>query len=212
MRRLFIRGKSAMLFPFLLFSILSCSGPEKPAEYFPLIDGATYVYNHGESRRVVSFYKKENQYDLYKVMNFVNDTAFVMVDYYIQTDSTVFWYGFRSLDYGLVYFNPPVPLIPTLDETDSLLVARSEEIHALNTGERRYKIKLNYHFLGKERVTVPAGTFQCVRFRYSVQYIGDIPEIGFLLGMSGDWWFARGVGLVKQTSEEYTLELTSFEK
>lgn len=192
----------------LLFS--GCQKQELPRDYFPLKDGAVYVYNNGVSKRVVEFFKKEKEYNLFKINNFVNDTDFVMVDYFIQTDSTVYWYGFRSLEYGLVYFKPPIQWIPSVSEKDSEMQMTTEEIRKTTHGDVRYKVRLTYYFLGRETITVKAGTFDCIHYRYSAQYVHDIPDV-LLMEIGGDWWFAKGIGLVKQESSEMTLELTSYQ-
>lgn len=76
--------------------------------------------------------------------------------------------------------------------------------------------KYDYRVAGKERVTVPAGTFDTVRVDYTAQVVsdtrGDRPEL------RGTLWIAKDVGLVKQfeddpaiglTPEKTTLELLS---
>jgi hypothetical protein len=190
--------------------LFSCAKREKPVDYFPLKDGAMYIYNHGQSRRVVEFFRKEKNYDLYKINNFVNDSIFVMVDYFIKTDSIVYWYGFRSLEFGLVYFEPPIPWIPSVQKNDSILSVTTTEIRKVAGQELRYKLKILYHFLGRETIATPAGEFQCLHYRYSSHYTGDIPET-LLMEIGGDWWFAKDVGLVKQTGSETVLELTSYQ-
>ncbi|GAB4183022.1 MAG: hypothetical protein Kow00108_20000 [Calditrichia bacterium] len=180
-------------------------------DYFPLVDGAVYIYNNGESKRVVEFVRKENDVDLFKINNFQGDTAFVMMDYYLQKNSITYWYGFRSLDYGLVYFNPPIPMVPDVSRKDSVFTLNTKEIRKDGVDEYSYALKITFQYLGDTEITVPAGTFRCMHWRFAVKYTNDIPDIS-LMDIGGDWYFSRGVGLVLQNSSEFELRLTSFEQ
>ena len=64
------------------------------------------------------------------------------------------------------------------------------------------KIVLDGEVVGEEDVTVPAGTFRCIRIHYH-QLRGD--EV-----VDEDVWYARGVGQVKYSGGTYIKELSSF--
>ncbi len=201
----------SLLLAGLFLSLFSCSGKAKPKDYFPLIDGAVYEYNHGLSKRVVSFYGKEGDYALYEVKNYSNDSLYIMKDQYILTRDKVFWYGFQSADFGQVYFEPPIAMVPNLFDKDSMFSSVTKEVRNLTTGQEIYKLKVIYNFKGMEEITVPAGTFTAIHYRYYISYIGKAPELA-LMDISGDWWFAKDVGVIKQSATESMLELTRYSK
>lgn len=72
------------------------------------------------------------------------------------------------------------------------------------------KIK-NRKVIGKEKVTTPAGTFDC----YVMTYDTSVSAMGMNTDMSSKQWFAKGVGMVKQEDSskgklQNTSELTAF--
>ncbi|MCK5077814.1 MAG: hypothetical protein KAR38_15635, partial [Calditrichia bacterium] len=119
-------------------------------------------------------------------------------------------YGFKSADFGKIYFNPPINLIPQISGNDTSFYASVKEIHDSSIDNEIYNLRITYKFMGTENVTVPAGNFDAIHYRYFIRYIGKEPEAA-LMDISGDWWFARGVGLVKQSASEQMLTLTRYE-
>jgi len=189
----------------------SCTPPEeKPVDYFPLVHGAVYEYNDGVSRREVVFYDKKNSYDLFEIKIFSDDSLYIMKDQFIRSANRIYWYGFKSADFGKIYFEPPINLIPQIFDKDTTFSVSVREIHDADTENRIYNLRVSYRFMGKKNITVPAGVFDAIHYRYYIRYIGQPPEEA-LMDFSGDWWFAKDVGLVKQTSAHTTLELSNYD-
>lgn len=198
------------LFSFLLLSFFSCTNKhEKTTDYFPLVDGAVYEYNEGLSRREVKLYDKKTKYDLFEIKIFSHDSIYIMKDQFIRSANSVYWYGFKSADFGKIYFEPPINLIPQISGKDTTFSVSTREIHDSNTDNKIYNLRVTYKFMGKEELKVPAGVFNTIHYRYLIRYIGEPPEEA-LMDFSGDWWFAKDVGLVKQTASEAVLELTGY--
>jgi len=69
----------------------------------------------------------------------------------------------------------------------------------------------NREVIGKEKVTTPAGTFDC----YVMTYNTTVNTMGMNTEMSSKQWFSKGVGMVKQEDTrkgklQNTSELTAF--
>ncbi|MBD3271387.1 MAG: hypothetical protein GF384_02465 [Elusimicrobia bacterium] len=65
-------------------------------------------------------------------------------------------------------------------------------------------ISLHIEFLGFEEITVPAGTFKCVKLYFDQTRDGERSEEYA--------WYARNIGQVKYIGGTYTKELTAFYK
>ena len=98
---------------------------------------------------------------------------------------------------GEVRFSPPVLSLPNLDRTKKWSRASRSTFYGpdqpggyeLKTATRSGRV------VGSETVTVPAGTFRCLRVETVI------------VGLQCTEWYARGVGLVKMKAgpEEYLL-------
>lgn len=58
---------------------------------------------------------------------------------------------------------------------------------------------------GKESVTVPAGTFECLK----VSYVQKINAGGSVQKLNSTSWFAEGIGLVRSTTSEKKMDMES---
>jgi len=98
---------------------------------------------------------------------------------------------------GVVHFKPPVLGLPNLDKTKKWSSTSSATFYApeypkgyaLKTADRSGRV------VGSETVTVPAGTFRCLKVETVI------------VGLPCTEWYARGVGMVKMKAgpEEYLL-------
>lgn len=70
---------------------------------------------------------------------------------------------------------------------------------SMNMGQGRMLIKwAKITFAGTEEVTVPAGTFTCLKYTYTLtQIMGEAPTKKFVTA-----WFAKGIGCVKETTAD----------
>jgi hypothetical protein len=79
-----------------------------------------------------------------------------------------------------------------------------------STGTRNFGIAMNFQAVGKESVTVSAGTFAAMRVDFTMAWSGDGIEMTYLVTD----WFVENVGLVKTTAQadfgSYSLELVSY--
>jgi hypothetical protein len=97
-------------------------------------------------------------------------------------------------------FEPPMPRMMFPVQPGSTLHWEGQ----LKIGWIDRKIVFDGEVAGWEDVTVPAGTFRCVRLHF-VEKRGDEP-------VEEDVWYAPGVGQVKYSGSNYIKELKSLKK
>lgn len=75
-----------------------------------------------------------------------------------------------------------------------------------STGSRSYDIAIDFHAVGIESVTVPAGTFNALHIDLTMSWTSQYGEVSVPISD----WFAAGVGLVKSSAGSSLLELVSY--
>lgn len=109
--------------------------------------------------------------------------------------------------------NPRGSLFITIDPKAAEGSVQKDCTLSMNMGQGRMLMKWGkITFVGTEEVTVPAGTFTCLKYTYTLtEIMGEAPSKKFVTT-----WFAKGVGCVKEETADKkgnvteTKTLTSF--
>jgi hypothetical protein len=209
-----------------------------PGSFLPLVVGARYEYNFLSDNQFVRTAANivsarepldpadtgKPPADCYKIEYYEDDDPHPLFvrwwerqgDRVVQHREDYFdWWEGNLVNYSMRYYLPPSVVVsdawsagstPT-DDHDEWWKEDPDEQWRISTPE----VTLVVEALD-EPVTVPAGTFSCLKFTRTIRketMFGDYTTI------VTTYWFARGVGLVK-TSERYNdtspygLELTSY--
>lgn len=106
-------------------------------------------------------------------------------------------------------FEIPLNLTPGQSQTQTITVGLS-----VDGVEAPVEVVSTLTYVGRERITVPAGSFETCRFRESASYSGnyDGDDLGF--AQDADFWFSVGSGLtvrdeVRDQFGTYLVELQS---
>jgi hypothetical protein len=100
-----------------------------------------------------------------------------------------------SMGYGSIRFDPPIPILP-----NSLNVGDSQTWETMEThygdSNQRYKVRIRTTVLESSPVEAAYATFDDV-LRIGIDYAYEDPSTTPFLAGESEWWFARGVGIIR---------------
>lgn len=122
-------------------------------------------------------------------------------DDYLYTTADV--YGVTQISddgYKLIFRDDPLAVVPADFSAGDSIVTRGTLDATIDGDSGSLLYTATSTVEATEVVSVPAGTFDTFRVAVSITASGDISGRG-LVQLSADytWWFARGIGLVKNT-------------
>ena len=172
---------------------------EKTADYYPLKTGTTWLYEviaDGQKSKVKSQVAKYETFDGKQValVEMVIDGMVNSTMHMATTDKGVFRHRVNGVELA-----PPVCVLK--------YPIKKNETWETETIVGSEKLTVKSKAVGTEEVTVPAGTYSAVKAAVETTFNGQ--------QSSFTYWFAPGVGIVKQTivaeGKTITLELEKYE-
>jgi hypothetical protein len=195
-----------------------CANP-----YVPAVEGATWTYNFHSDQ--VDVTQVDTVTDVGSDAFLVETTRSDGFDYvitwtctpegllWLQTDggmfSAIFQGAGQTQNWETVsYSGVSVPKNGQAGDT----WASDQQISVTDsTGTRNFDIAMNFHAVGLESVTVPAGTFNAMKVEFTMAWTGGD---GLDMTYQITDWFVENVGMVKSLAQaevgSYSQELTSY--
>lgn len=180
---------------FLLLITATIFGEVNRESYFPLIKDSKYVYNYsfsgkrGTSSMIIKSSMLGRTPVYYSVEDYEANDANPIIGcnlpglglYYIKNNNLMTIECFWKEELKDIDIKGSQLMITFPHSTGDVATVLSER------GER----KTSFTIIGTEKVTVPAGTFTCIKIKKEAKRDEEsTPEVGFI-------WLAKGVGVVK---------------
>ncbi|MBN1541182.1 hypothetical protein JW992_03480 [candidate division KSB1 bacterium] len=194
-----------------VISLLSCSAPFVPQNYFPLQHNNRWVFSGPLKTLWVAEQEGETplaHFRIASVDSLNNPSSWIHCR---LTKDAVEWTAFEPFPGVLpnLAFDPPLLLSPFSNEIGEKKVVQGVEIRRDSLAVA-LRVRVIYTIDSIESVRVPAGDFpDCIKMRVSTLYL-DAPEQPFLAG-EVVWWLARNVGPVRYSTVSGEGELQAAE-
>lgn len=178
--------------------------------YYPVLNGATWNYQSGETQMVYNMMETERDKGTYKIN--------------IQSDKNAFTIDLKCTDKGVVIMDAPGATTTVSDENGTTTVSTYEvegvtvpnnlkvndkwtQMIKVMTDGKQSVINHEFAVIGFEEITVPAGKFNALK----VDQTGYLEIMGQKIKFHGYQWFAEGVGTVKSSWDgAAVVELVSY--
>lgn len=187
--------------------------------YYPVVDGASWVYDMEDQPQVVHTMSVEEE-GKFKIGIVDADSAAVLEGECTQEGIIIMNRGMEGSFFsesgsssttstsrtGVTLPND-LKVGSTWTETVDIVADGGEDGETLNAS-----IIVNYNAVGVETITVPAGTFEALR----IEQNGSMNMMGQEILTQGTLWYAQGVGSVKSESglaagEQFLIQLVSYD-
>jgi hypothetical protein len=192
----------------------ACNNP-----YYPVVDGASWIYDMEDQPQVVHTMSVEEE-DKFKIAIVDVDSAAVLEGECTPEGIIILNRGMEgsffsesgsssttSTSRAGVTLPNDLKVGSTWTETVDIVADGGDDGDTLNAS-----IIVNYNAVGVETVTVPAGTFEALR----IEQNGSMNMMGQEILTQGTLWYARGVGNVKAETgmangERFLIQLISYD-